>query len=129
MGMIVLDEATKAWHEETQTAVVPYSSQANGLFQKMANNGGVLEKLPSGLKANYGLPENLRRFERLQRLSDENGLSLTQITLGYLWAHPFPVSAIVGPGTPEQLADTLSAADIRLTPDQATFIEGKNPLA
>ena len=129
MGMVALDEAAKAWHEETQTAVVPYSSQANGLFQKLARSGGDLDALPSGLKANYGVPENLRRLERIQHLCEETGLSLTQVTLGYLQAHPFPVSAIAGPGNPAQLADTLSAADTQLTPAQAAYLGGTDSLA
>jgi aryl-alcohol dehydrogenase-like predicted oxidoreductase len=129
MGMAVMDDAETAWHAETQTAAAPYSSQANGLFQKLANNGGDLEALPGGLKANYGLAENLRRLERIQQICEETGLSLTQVTLGYLQAHPFPVSAIVGPGSLAQLTDTLSAADTQLTFAQATFLEGRNPLA
>jgi aryl-alcohol dehydrogenase-like predicted oxidoreductase len=129
MGMVAMDETTKAWHAETQTAVIPYSSQANGLFQKLARNGGDLDALPGGLKANYGLTENLRRLERVQRLSKETGLSLTQVTLAYLQAHPFPVSAIVGPGSPSQLVDTLSAADTQLTAAQAEYLDGRNPVA
>lgn len=125
MGNVVMDDATVAWHGETQTTAVPYSAQANGLFQKLAQNGGDLNALSGGPKASYGHAENLRRFERIRQLSDETGLTLTQITLGYLQAHPFPVSAIVGPRNSEQLADTLSAADVVLTPAQATFVEGK----
>ena len=125
-GNVVMEDATLAWHEETQTAAVPYSSQANGLFQKLAQNGGDLNALPGGAKAIYGQPENLRRFERIQHLSKETGLTRTQITLGYLQAHPFPVSAIVGPRDASQLADTLSAADVVLTPAQAAFIEGRS---
>ena len=125
MGNVVLDDATIAWHEKTQTAAVPYSAQANGLFQKLAQNGGDLNALPGGLKASYGHGENLRRFERMEQLSSETGLTRTQITLGYLQAHPFPVSAIVGPRDASQLADTLSAADVVLTPEQAAFIEGR----
>jgi aryl-alcohol dehydrogenase-like predicted oxidoreductase len=123
-----MDDAARDWHTETQTAAIPYSSQANGLFQKLAQNGGDLASLPGGPKANYGVPENLRRLERLQSLCAETGLSLTQATLGYLQAHPFPVSAIVGPGSLAQLTDTLTAADTRLTPAQAAFVEGKNLL-
>ena len=124
-GMVAMDDAALAWHKDTQTAAVPYSSQANGLFRKLAQNGGSLEALRAGLKVSYGHAENLRRFERIRQLSDETGLTLTQITLGYLQAHSFPVSAIVGPRNPEQLADTLCAADVVLTPAQAAFIEDR----
>jgi aryl-alcohol dehydrogenase-like predicted oxidoreductase len=123
-GIVVMDDATKAWHQETQTAAIPFSSQANGLFQKLAQNGGDFAALPGGPRATYGLSDNLRRLERFQKLSQETDLSLTQLTLGYLQSHPFPVSAIVGPRDLTQLADTLTAANIQLTPTQAASIEG-----
>jgi aryl-alcohol dehydrogenase-like predicted oxidoreductase len=62
----------------------------------------------------------------MQQICEETGLSLTQVTLGYLQAHPFPVSAIVGPGSPAQLSDTLTASDTQLTLAQADFILGNS---
>ncbi|RYG67328.1 aldo/keto reductase, partial [bacterium] len=53
-----------------------------------------------------------------QALSQDNGLNITQIALGYLLNQPFPVVPIVGSKNTEQLADTLSAADVKLTADQ-----------
>lgn len=126
-GNVAMDDATRRWHTETQTAAIPYSSQANGLFQKLVQNGGDLAALPGGLRATYGDSENLRRLERLQHLCEDTGLSLTQAMLGYLQAHPFPVSAIVGPGSLVQLSDTLTATDTQLTPAQAAFIGDNNP--
>ncbi|MBC8102341.1 MAG: aldo/keto reductase [Cytophagales bacterium] len=122
-GNVAMDSAMRQWHAQTQTAAVPYSSQANGLFQKLAASGGDLLALPGGPRALYGQPENLQRFERIRELYEGTGLSLTQITLGYLFAHPFPVSAIVGPGNLDQLTDTLTAAGVRLTPEQTSFLE------
>jgi aryl-alcohol dehydrogenase-like predicted oxidoreductase len=119
--IILMDDATKAWHVQTQMAAIPFSSQANGFFPRVAAGG--LDALKPGPKANYGSEENVQRVARAQRFATETGLSLTQITLGYLQAHSFPVSAIVGPRNPEQLADTLTAADITLTPEQAAFLE------
>lgn len=117
----IMDDALKAWHQKTQMAAIPFSSQANGLFQKLDTGG--LEALKPGTRATYSDPANLRRLEKIQRLRNETRLSITQITLGYLQAHPFPVSPIVGPQNQEQLADTLTAADISLTPQQVAFID------
>jgi len=125
-GMVAMDDSMNAWHAETQVAAIPFSSQANGFFQKLAANGGDIEAIKGGAKAIYGSEENRQRGERIQRLVRETGLSITQITLGYLAAHPFPVSAIVGPNSVAQLTDTLTAADSVLTAEQAAFLEGRS---
>lgn len=123
--MVAMDDTIAAWHAETQMAAVPYSSQANGFFQKVAAGGA--EGLRPGPKAMYSSGENNGRVERARTLAAETGLSLTQITLGYLRAQPFPVVPIVGPASLEQLADTLTAADVSLTREQAAFLENGSP--
>jgi aryl-alcohol dehydrogenase-like predicted oxidoreductase len=66
--------------------------------------------------------ENARRFERIQKLAGETGYTITQIVLGYLINHRFPVFPIVGPKTLWDLDDALSAADVNLTSEQLQFL-------
>ena len=112
---VVMDDDLMAWHLESGQAVIPFSSQARGLFQKMA--GGAA---PSGP---YALAENQARYDRVQRVARESGLSVTQVVLGYLLSQPFPVIPIVGCRTIPQLLDSLSASDVRLAPDQVRALE------
>ena len=55
--------------------------------------------------------------EALAVLADEAGLSLPHLALGFVTAHPAVTSAIIGPRTPEQLADLLAGADTVLPGD------------
>jgi len=114
----VMDEILKDYHTHTGLAAIPYSSQAGGLFQKMAASR--LEK-PSPM---YRMEENKKRLQRIQRLGADLNLTITQVTLGYLISQPFACIPIVGCHTLDQLRDSLSAADVTLTPEQVRFLEG-----
>jgi aryl-alcohol dehydrogenase-like predicted oxidoreductase len=117
----VMDEAMQQYHLETGLAATPYSSQANGLFQKMAQ--GTLAQMDSNRWGVYQAEANRQRGERIKRLAAETGLSVTQIVLGYLHSQPFPTIPIVGCRTPNQLQDSLTAADISLDPDHLNYLE------
>ena len=114
--MAIMDAELRQFHVETGMAAVPYSSQAGGLFQKMARG------LQTG-RGIYQSPENIECFARVQRFSAETGLSITQIVLGYLTSQPFTTVPVVGCKTMAHLEDSLTALDVRLTPEQVRFLE------
>ena len=115
--LVAMDDTLKAFHTQSQMAAIPYSSQAGGLFQKLAQ-GKLKDPAPM-----YPARENAQRLERAQHLAAELKLTLTQITLGYLLAQPFACIPIVGCHTHDQLRDSLSAADVTLTPEQVQYLE------
>jgi aryl-alcohol dehydrogenase-like predicted oxidoreductase len=64
-------------------------------------------------------PEIQRKLdlvEELAKLAADAGVTMTHMAIGFALAHPGVTSAIIGPRTPEQLADLLSGADVRLEP-------------
>jgi aryl-alcohol dehydrogenase-like predicted oxidoreductase len=115
--LVTMDDTLKAFHMQSHMAAIPYSSQAGGLFQKMAQ-GKRKEFAPM-----YPALENAQRLEHAQHLAKELKLTLTQVTLGYLLSQPFACIPIVGCHTHDQLRDSLSAADVTLTPEQVRFLE------
>jgi len=120
-GVVVMDEVLYRLHAETGMAVVPFSSQAGGLFQKLASGGQDMVRL--GLGRTYPLDKNLRRFERIQSLVTETGLTISQIVLGYLLSQPFATVPIVGCKTQAHLRDTMDAAAVTLTGEQVAFLQ------
>ncbi|GAA2250700.1 aldo/keto reductase [Actinomadura luteofluorescens] len=52
--------------------------------------------------------------ERLTKIAEQAGLSLTHLALGFVAEHPAITSTIIGPKTMAQLEDLLGAADVRL---------------
>ncbi|HEX9018372.1 MAG TPA: aldo/keto reductase [Anaerolineaceae bacterium] len=118
--LVVMDDALWKYQRETQLAAVPFTSQANGLFQKLET--GLPEALSRGQRAMYLNPETEARYQRIQALKPRTGLTTSQIVLGYLTSQPFPTFPVIGPRTARQLSDSLTAADVTLTPEQVTFL-------
>ena len=118
--MLYFDEARDtAYCAEHQLPVVAYSSQANGYITKFLSG----QKLPEKTALAYDYPMNRERAGRAGQVARELGCSPEAVGLGYLFTRPFPVCAIVGPRTPEQLRLTLAAADLELTEAQNAFLE------
>ncbi|MEU8694262.1 aldo/keto reductase [Streptomyces sp. NPDC048665] len=66
------------------------------------------------------IPANRARLEAVEKLvkvADEAGLTLIQLALGFVTAHPAVTSALVGPRTLDHLHAQLAAADTVLPPD------------
>jgi aryl-alcohol dehydrogenase-like predicted oxidoreductase len=119
--LAMMDEEMWRYHQETGLAAIPYSSQANGLFNKMAQGQSAKIK-PNTLRV-YHSSQNQQRFQRIQQLAQETSLSATQIILGYLISQPFTTVPIVGCQNLEQLQDSLTAGEVHLSPEQVKFLE------
>jgi aryl-alcohol dehydrogenase-like predicted oxidoreductase len=119
-----MDAEMKEFHSETGMAVIPYSSQAGGLFQKMSH-GTPLEAMPKP----YRLDINRLRSDRVMRLSEDIGVSITAVTMGYLMSQNFAVVPVVGCRTSEQLQDTMNGSELRLSQEQLLYLEGAGTLA
>ena len=103
-------------------AVFAYESQARGFFQKYRDGGG--KAVPENLLALYGSPRNIARYKRAVRLAEDKDLPLSAVILAYLTSAPFPSGALIGPRTPEQFEDSMTAADIELTPEEFIYLKG-----
>ncbi|MET7991253.1 aldo/keto reductase [Amycolatopsis sp. NPDC005232] len=72
------------------------------------------------------LPANQARLdavERLAKVAADAGLTLIQLALGFVTAHPAVTSAIIGPRTLEHLRSHLAAADTVLSADVLDAID------
>jgi aryl-alcohol dehydrogenase-like predicted oxidoreductase len=119
-GVGFMDADRFAFHLETGMAAIPFQSQAYGLFNRM--HAGTLDQMNPGFRSFYKLPESQERYARMHRLMDETGLSVSQVVLAYLTSQPFPTVPIVGCQNPQQVADSLDAASVRLTAEQIAAI-------
>jgi aryl-alcohol dehydrogenase-like predicted oxidoreductase len=118
--MVAMDEPTRLYHRDTQLAAIPYSSQAGGWFQKRADfEAGKRPDAPGG---SFSTDESERLFRRIQTITADSGLTVTQVALGWLLSQPFPTFPIVGSHTIAQLRDCMSAAAVRLSPSQMQIL-------
>lgn len=119
--LVPMDGEMYRLHLESKLAAVPYSSQAQGLFSKWEK--GTYDEQDERIAPQYRSGENVARWKRSRRLAAELSLSVNRIVLGYLISQPFPTIPIVGPNNVEQLLDSMSAAEVRLTPEQLAYLE------
>jgi aryl-alcohol dehydrogenase-like predicted oxidoreductase len=61
--------------------------------------------------------------DRLSQVAEAAGLTLIQVALGFVLAHPAMSAALIGPRTPEQLGPLLAAADVKLPDDVLAAID------
>jgi aryl-alcohol dehydrogenase (NADP+) len=61
--------------------------------------------------------------EALSTIADRSGLTLLQLALAWTIEHPAVTAALIGPRTEEQLADLLTAVDVRLDSDVLDAID------
>jgi aryl-alcohol dehydrogenase-like predicted oxidoreductase len=123
-GMLYMDDATLAFHEETRTPVFAYSSQAGGYFAGKFDAALERPGCDPALRARFAQPTNVARLAAARRLALRKGVSANQIAVAWLVEQSFPVVAIVGPRIPEQAADSFAAGGVRLTAEEVAFLRG-----
>ncbi|EME58395.1 aldo/keto reductase [Amycolatopsis decaplanina] len=116
--------------EEYGMGVLAWSPLASGWLSGAIREGREISTNRSGvLPQRFDLtrPSNrvrLEAVERLAKVADQAGLSLIQLALGFVVAHPGVTSAIIGPRTLEHLESQLAAADTVLPADVLDAIDG-----
>ncbi len=104
--------------------VIPWSPLAGGWLSgryrldRDVPSSHRAELIPS--RYDMSLPGNQRKLEAadaLARLAEESGMSLIEMSLGFVIRHPAVTAAIIGPRTMEQLDSQLPAAGVQLSDD------------
>jgi aryl-alcohol dehydrogenase-like predicted oxidoreductase len=109
--------------EEYGMGVLAWSPLASGWLSGAIRAGQEVRTNRSGImqqRFDVSLPANRARrdaVERLAKVADEGGLTLIQLALGFVTAHPGVTSAIIGPRTVDHLHSQLAAAETVLSDD------------
>ncbi|MBC3952458.1 aldo/keto reductase [Pseudomonas folii] len=118
--------------KEEGLAVIPYNPLAGGLL----TGKHALESTPSDgrftasvgeagemYQQRYWHEREFQSIERLKALLNESGKSMTTTSVAWVLANPVITSAIIGASRPEQLDDTLAAADFVLDESLKTQLD------
>lgn len=109
--------------EQYGLGVLAWSPLASGWLSGAIRAGQEITTSRSGILPAYfdlDIASNrakLDAVERLAKVADEAGLTMIQLALGFVTAHPGVTSAIIGPRTLEHLHSQLAAADTVLSGD------------
>lgn len=109
---------------DNQIPVLAFSSQAKGYFSKIIAGGE--EALSPKSRSRFSLPVNADRLERLSEFCRERGLSPAAVVLACITCNTLPACAIIGCSNEVQLADSMTAADLTLSPKEVRWLfDGK----
>ena len=103
--------------------VLAWSPLASGWLSGAVREGREITTSRSGFmpqRFDTEIPANqakLEAVERLAKVADQAGLTLIQLALGFVGAHPGVTTALIGPRTIDHLHSQLAAADTHLTHD------------
>jgi len=108
-----------AWHELSQLPLLSWSSQAGGFFtgRYSPDNGD-----PDTRRVYYS-EDNWERYRRAEALAKEKGVAANDVALAYVLSQPFPVCALIGPSTVEELHSSYRAYGLELTAAESRWLD------
>jgi aryl-alcohol dehydrogenase-like predicted oxidoreductase len=115
--------------QEYGLGVLAWSPLASGWLSGAVRAGREITTSRSALmpqRFDTAIPANRARLdavERLAEVAEQAGLTMIQLALGFVTAHPGVTSAIIGPRTPEHLRSQIAAADTVLSADVLDAID------
>jgi aryl-alcohol dehydrogenase-like predicted oxidoreductase len=113
-GTMAATDAVRAWHERTQMPMFAWSAQARGYFAGHDSE--------SALRV-YDNEENRERRRRAAALASRLGCTANQVALAWVLAQPYPVYAVIGPRTVEQLHEAVGALELSLADDELRALD------
>jgi Predicted oxidoreductases (related to aryl-alcohol dehydrogenases) len=116
-GIVIMDEKEYEYYLNTKLPIFAYASQAQGFFSKVAQGG--LETLSEKTRKRFSSEDNLKRLENLKSFAHNYGISLAAASLVYITCNRLSAVPIIGSRTPLQLRESLEAADLTITSDEA----------
>jgi aryl-alcohol dehydrogenase-like predicted oxidoreductase len=119
--IVYMTDEEKKFYLEIEMSVMAFTSQARGFFNKITK--GDLSNIKEWVKGTYYNEENMRRYERIIKLSKDMNISVTSVVLCYLISQPFTSIPIVGNQSIEQLKESIDASDICFSQGIVKYLE------
>lgn len=113
-GCLTIDDEGRAWHEEHQFPLFSWSSTARGYF---AGNQ------EADVLRTFDNADNRARRDRAEEVGKKHGLSVVQTALAWVLCQPFPVFALCGLRTKENVEENVAVLDVTLTPEELRYLE------
>jgi aryl-alcohol dehydrogenase-like predicted oxidoreductase len=113
------DPRSRAWYTRTQMPLFAWSSQAGGFFTGLYSPDNLENE---DMARVYYSDGNWERLRRATELGQHRGFTANQVALAWVLHQPFPVFALIGPHTVEELKSSVAALDLELTPDEVRWL-------
>ena len=105
-------------------AVIPYSPLQGGFLTGKYRRGQPPPESARAHHANqYGNEAGWRVVDAVDEIAKAHETTMAAVAVAWLLAKPAVAAPIIGANSPQQLADILPAADLRLTPDEIASLD------
>ena len=108
-----------AWHAAHGITLASWSSVGQGFFREESGPENTSD--PDMVRV-YHSPRNFEKLSRARALASEKGVTAVQIALAYVLNLPAPIIALNGCQTPAEVASSVAAAEIELTPAELDWL-------
>ncbi len=111
---------TLGWMRENGIIHISWSSQARGYFLPRE----LRDRLPvdTNPETCFGGPKNEERRRRAETLAQELGVTPHNVATAWVLSQSFPSLALIGPRSPGEIATTLPALGVKLSPEQVAWL-------
>ena len=114
---LVMTPERYAYYMKNDMFVFAFSAQAQGFFARLAAGGR--ESIPGFLWEQFGSDDNLKRLGRVKAYAREHGCSVAAPCLAYLMNNRLPCVPIIGADNAAMLRESMEAAELTMTADEA----------
>jgi predicted dehydrogenase/aryl-alcohol dehydrogenase-like predicted oxidoreductase len=111
---------TLAYLRRSNTAHLSWSSQARGYF--LQSGEGTTLDADTRPDVCFSSKDNAERRRRAAELAGQRGVTTHAIATAWVLGQSFPSAALIGPRTPGEIASTLTALSVRLSPDECAWL-------
>ena len=116
----------RAWYAQTQMPVLAYSSLARGFLSgkfKSFDYEAAKTIMDPFAQKGYLYPCNMERLARAEQLAQQEGCSVAQIAMEYVFSGDMNMYALVGTTNPNRMRENIVAANRLLTKEQMLWLE------
>ena len=115
---VVTDQNDKNWFEKNNFLLVAWSSLGRGFFARGSKNF----KDDSDLVRVFYSEDNFERKDRAISLAKTKGVSVYEVAIAYVINQKFPVVALVGAESPEEVITNTRAGSLTLSPEEIDWL-------
>jgi len=101
--------------------MVPYAGQSRGFFTKADRDG--IDNVPEPIKSMYAQTANATRLKAAQAVAARHGVNINAVVLSYLLSQPLQTVPIFGASSPEQIEDSVRAAELSLSTEELSELQ------
>ena len=125
-SIVCMNEEEYGYYLSGNMPVLAFSSQAKGFFLRGAKSGAASNNQKALTR--FGSEENLKRLDRVVALAEKKGMTVAEVTLGFITSHAFPAAALIGCKNLGQLEESMKAGDAVLSAEELDYLTLGKPL-